>query len=215
MIGAGIVGAPISHLSSHAHPSPPRLSRPHQTSLQALNEPEPVGRTHAPSAACPHPLLPPPTSHAGLRFMSHLWEPIRHFWRPLSFYLWSEAMAGLTHVALTCAGFRARASRGVTYYVANMPQQARAGCRCAQLPAPAGCDPRLGALHALRACAACGPARPGLGLPRAACPGPLGQQGLGDAEACRGSVCWGHSKAKGGVRPPGSITPFVPPAHAD
>jgi hypothetical protein len=58
--------------------------------------------------------------------MSHLWEPIQHFWRPLAFYLWSEAMAGLTHVALLSAGFRARACRGVTYYVANMEEKEKA-----------------------------------------------------------------------------------------
>jgi hypothetical protein len=57
--------------------------------------------------------------------MSHLWEPIQHFYRPLAFYLWSEAMAGLTHVFLVCAGFRCRAFMGVAYYVRNMGARSR------------------------------------------------------------------------------------------
>lgn len=44
----------------------------------------------------------------GLRFMSHLWEPLRAEWRPLAFYAATELLALLARGAMAAMGFERR-----------------------------------------------------------------------------------------------------------
>uniref|UniRef100_A0A383VKF9 AB hydrolase-1 domain-containing protein n=1 Tax=Tetradesmus obliquus TaxID=3088 RepID=A0A383VKF9_TETOB len=61
--------------------------------------------------------------NADLRFMSHLWDPLRHVYRPLLFYVVMELLAGLCHVVLAAAGFQLQQLGGIGYYTLRMGQQ--------------------------------------------------------------------------------------------
>ncbi|KAF6254461.1 hypothetical protein COO60DRAFT_1627872 [Scenedesmus sp. NREL 46B-D3] len=59
-----------------------------------------------------------------LRFMCHLWDPLRHIYRPLVFYVVMELLAGLCHVVLAAAGFQLQQLGGISYYTLHLgPQQ--------------------------------------------------------------------------------------------
>jgi hypothetical protein len=47
-----------------------------------------------------------PGHSQGLRFMSHLWEPLKAAYHPLLFYLLMELLAVSQHVALALLGFK-------------------------------------------------------------------------------------------------------------
>ncbi|KAG2439527.1 hypothetical protein HXX76_004880 [Chlamydomonas incerta] len=53
--------------------------------------------------------------------MSHLWQPVRAFWRPLGFYAGVELLVGLKHVMLLAAGFRPYRVGGLRYYTYGLP----------------------------------------------------------------------------------------------
>eukprot|EP00878_Enallax_costatus_P008311 GHUV01008689.1.p1 GENE.GHUV01008689.1~~GHUV01008689.1.p1 ORF type:complete len:717 (+),score=294.35 GHUV01008689.1:916-3066(+) len=59
--------------------------------------------------------------------MCHLWEPMRHWYRPLGFYLFMEVAAFVGNLALRAAGFKQATYMGITYFTRNprtAPQQA-------------------------------------------------------------------------------------------
>lgn len=77
----------------------------------------PHRREHAPQAHTPfpkpctympHTLPHPPSRPQGVKFMSHLWEPLRVTYRPLGFYALMEALALGTWAAMAAMGFRRR-----------------------------------------------------------------------------------------------------------
>lgn len=47
----------------------------------------------------------PPGHNPRLRYMSHLWEPLRVHWRPLAFYAAMEGLAALAGAFMWAAGF--------------------------------------------------------------------------------------------------------------
>jgi hypothetical protein len=57
------------------------------------------------------------------RMMSHTWQPLRHLYRPLSFYACSEAAAALAGAALAAMGFRRHTTptAGLGYYALRLP----------------------------------------------------------------------------------------------
>lgn len=57
--------------------------------------------------------------------MSHLWEPMRHMYRPLAFYLSMEGAAYMGHVMLRAVGFQKREWLGMVYYVKGLSSQDR------------------------------------------------------------------------------------------
>lgn len=57
-----------------------------------------------------------------LRWMCHLWEPMRCWYQPLGFYLFMELAGLLGSVALRAAGFKESWWCGLAYYTKNMPQ---------------------------------------------------------------------------------------------
>ena len=48
--------------------------------------------------------------------MSHLWEPMRHLYRPLGFYISIELIVFIAYVSLSAAGFQRKCWMGITYY---------------------------------------------------------------------------------------------------
>ncbi|GLC43385.1 hypothetical protein PLESTF_000427800 [Pleodorina starrii] len=58
------------------------------------------------------------------RLMTHLWEPVRCFPRPLAFYAGVEVLIALKHVMLQAAGFRAHMHQGLRYYTYGLPAPA-------------------------------------------------------------------------------------------
>ncbi|EFJ53114.1 hypothetical protein VOLCADRAFT_115694 [Volvox carteri f. nagariensis] len=60
------------------------------------------------------------------RIMTHLWEPVRCFYRPLAFYAGVEVLIALKHVMLLAAGFRAHMYQGMLYYTYGLPATAAA-----------------------------------------------------------------------------------------
>eukprot|EP00951_Prasinocladus_malaysianus_P011319 scaffold83626_cov35-Prasinocladus_malaysianus.AAC.1 len=56
-----------------------------------------------------------------LKFMSHLWEPMRVHLRPLAFYLFTELIAAVAHFILLLMGFRHRQHRCIGYWIRNAP----------------------------------------------------------------------------------------------
>eukprot|EP00879_Flechtneria_rotunda_P025127 GHRR01026686.1.p1 GENE.GHRR01026686.1~~GHRR01026686.1.p1 ORF type:complete len:484 (+),score=129.44 GHRR01026686.1:291-1742(+) len=86
-----------------------------------------------------------PGHNAKLRCMCHLWEPMKHWYRPLGFYLFMEFAAVMGHVALLAAGFRAEHWMGMTYYTKNMCQDRQRSQVAAAPPAyGAGSDQAAG-----------------------------------------------------------------------
>lgn len=51
--------------------------------------------------------------------MCHLWEPMRHWYRPLGFYLFMEVAAFVGNLALQAAGFKQATYMGITYFTRN------------------------------------------------------------------------------------------------
>eukprot|EP00879_Flechtneria_rotunda_P023592 GHRR01024959.1.p1 GENE.GHRR01024959.1~~GHRR01024959.1.p1 ORF type:complete len:452 (+),score=112.94 GHRR01024959.1:201-1556(+) len=59
-----------------------------------------------------------------LRFMSHLWDPLKHVYRPFLFYVVMEVGAWLCYVTILAAGFQSYELNGVRYYTYKLgPQQ--------------------------------------------------------------------------------------------
>ncbi|KAG2501920.1 hypothetical protein HYH03_000418 [Edaphochlamys debaryana] len=56
------------------------------------------------------------------KMMSHLWEPVRAFYRPLWFYAGVEVLIALKHCMLLAAGFRAHRYEGLVYYTYGLPE---------------------------------------------------------------------------------------------
>ncbi|KAG2445181.1 hypothetical protein HYH02_008649 [Chlamydomonas schloesseri] len=54
--------------------------------------------------------------------MSHLWQPVRAFWRPLGFYVGVELLVGLKHVMMLAAGFTPYMVGGLRYYTYGLPR---------------------------------------------------------------------------------------------
>lgn len=53
--------------------------------------------------------------------MCHLWEPMRHWYRPLGFYLFMEFAAVIGNTALRAAGFKQSTWMGIAYFMKHMP----------------------------------------------------------------------------------------------
>ncbi len=134
------------------------VSRGHGAHLAATADrieallPQPLSRgppspSHSPAASSPLPRRRSP------RFMSHMTEPLPHFYRPLAFYAGMEGLAWVNHCMLWAAGYRLARRRGGRgsggesgeggvgdgdggadarwsdhyYYVANMPAEEEGG----------------------------------------------------------------------------------------
>ncbi|WIA11764.1 hypothetical protein OEZ85_011858 [Tetradesmus obliquus] len=68
-----------------------------------------------------------PGHNPSLRWMCHLWEPMKVWYEPLGFYLFMEAAALLGALALRAAGFKQSRWSGLTYYTRNMPHSSSHG----------------------------------------------------------------------------------------
>ncbi|GFR43461.1 hypothetical protein Agub_g4544 [Astrephomene gubernaculifera] len=63
-----------------------------------------------------------------LPMMTHLWEPVRCFYRPLIFYAGVELLMLLKHVMLRAAGFKAYTMNGMRYYTYGLPVPGNTSC---------------------------------------------------------------------------------------
>ncbi|KXZ52317.1 hypothetical protein GPECTOR_10g949 [Gonium pectorale] len=72
-----------------------------------------------------------------LPMMTHLWEPVRCFYRPLFFYAGVELLILLKHVMMLAAGFRAHMHSGMRYYTYGLPAPTAGGAANA-LRSPGG-----------------------------------------------------------------------------
>ncbi|WIA41530.1 hypothetical protein OEZ86_008900 [Tetradesmus obliquus] len=61
----------------------------------------------------------PPGYTPGLRFMSHLWEPLRAHYRPLCLYLFFEVLAAVQRLLMSTYGFQVKQLGLLTYYTLN------------------------------------------------------------------------------------------------
>lgn len=64
---------------------------------------------------------PAPGYNPNLKYMSHLWDPVPHIYRPLAFYLVMELLALVSHVILTVCRFQRHELEGNPYYTFNLP----------------------------------------------------------------------------------------------
>lgn len=58
----------------------------------------------------------PEGRNPNLKFMAHLWEPIRHLYRPATFYLSMELLALVGRAMLRAIGMKRFSHRGIAYY---------------------------------------------------------------------------------------------------
>eukprot|EP00878_Enallax_costatus_P038634 GHUV01044020.1.p1 GENE.GHUV01044020.1~~GHUV01044020.1.p1 ORF type:complete len:508 (+),score=121.93 GHUV01044020.1:228-1751(+) len=56
----------------------------------------------------------------GLKFMGHLWEPLKAHWRPLAFYIGTETLSWFARHLLERWGFQQHKHMGLAYFTLNM-----------------------------------------------------------------------------------------------
>ncbi|WIA08349.1 hypothetical protein OEZ85_007789 [Tetradesmus obliquus] len=91
--------------------------------------------------------------NSDIEFMGHLWEPINACWRPLTFYLATEAVGWFARQLLKRWGFEHHKHNGLSYFTLNVPQtkpkpatasRATSSCALADMAAGAAAAPAAG-----------------------------------------------------------------------